>query len=217
MHLAAAAAWGFAQSISNAAEGITWGVLLAVCVLRLPKVSRCWTPAVTDPLWIALVAWSSWIALSAWWSPAPPTASRDYFPDRWVLTPPMLWPIMGRPWIVLGAIGAGACVQAGTAIVLSWGRRGMALYTSIRSASGFGQLQWQLHCAITMSAAAIRWLGPIGRVAGAAGLAGSVLVTIRAATRMPAVAAVVAAAILVLRPKPAPSPAAGSVGWSWSA
>ena len=202
MHVAAAAAWGVAQSISNAAEGITWGVLLAVCVLRIPKVWRCWMGAVTDPLWIALVAWSAWIAISSWWSPAPPSSARDYLPDRWVLTPLMLWPVMGRPWIVLVAIGAGACLQAGIAIILSWGGRGMARYVAIRSASSFGQLQWQLHCALVISASAIRWLPAAGLVGGVAGLLASGLVIARAATRLPILSGLVGAGIVALRPAP---------------
>ena len=202
MHLAAAAAWGFAQSISNAAEGIAWGILLAVCVLRIPKAWRCWSVPLRSPLWLALAAWSSWIALSALWSPVQQPSMRDHFPDRWLLTPLMLWPVMGRAWVVLAAIAAGAFVQAGIAIALSWGPTGMARYMSVRSASAFGQLQWQLHCAVALGAAGIRWLPLPGRVASGAGLAAALVVVSRAATRITALSSVAAMAIVATRPPP---------------
>lgn len=202
MHLAAAAAWGFAQSISNAAEGITWGILLAVCVLRIPKAWRCWAFPLRNPLWLALAGWSSWLALSALWSPVAQASVRDHFPDRWLLTPLMLWPVMGRAWVVLAAIAAGAFVQAGIAIALSWGPSGMARYMSVRSASAFGQLQWQLHCAVALGAAGVRWLPLPGRLASGAGLAAALVVVSRAATRLTALSSLAAMGIVALRPPP---------------
>lgn len=200
MHLAAAACWGFAQSISNAAEGIAWGVLLVVCILRIPKAWRCWIVPLRDPLWLALAAWSAWIALSASWSPVAQPSARDYFPDRWVLTPLMVWPVMGRAWLLLAAIGAGAFVQAGIAIALSWGPSGMARYMSVRSASAFGQLQWQLHCAVAIGASGLRWLPWPGRIASGAGLATALVVVSRAATRLTALSSLAAMTVVALRP-----------------
>jgi len=200
MHLAAASSWGFAQSISNAAEGITWGILLIVCVLRTPKTWRCWAVPLRDPLWIGLAAWSTWIAISALWAPTAQDALRDHFPDRWVLTPLMLWPVMGRAWLLLAAVGAGAFVQAGIAIALSWGPSGMARYMSVRSASAFGQLQWQLHCAVALGAAGLRWLPMPARLASAAGFSAALVVVSRAATRLTALSSVAAIAVIALRP-----------------
>lgn len=197
MHVAAAAAWGFAQSVSNAAEGITWGVLLVVSVLRIPKVWRCFAPVVRDPLWLSLLGWSLWMCASMAWSAAPPSGLKPWFPDRWVLTPLLLWPAMGRPWVVLGAIGAGALVQVASVFVLSPGRD-----DSVRAFSGFGQLQWQLHCAVALCAAGVRAAPGWSGILPSAGLAAALWAVALAERRLTALSSVVAMALAFLRPLP---------------
>ncbi|MFM8732883.1 MAG: hypothetical protein ACKOGJ_10310, partial [Phycisphaerales bacterium] len=38
IHVALALLWAFVQSITNAGEGIAWGMLLGITILRVPKV-----------------------------------------------------------------------------------------------------------------------------------------------------------------------------------
>jgi len=195
MHVAAAVAWGFAQSVSNAAEGITWGVLLVVSVLRIPKVWRCFAPVVRDPLWLSLLGWSLWMCASMAWSAAPPSGLKPWFPDRWVLTPLLLWPAMGRPWVVLGAIGAGALVQVASALVLSPGGG-----DPVRALSGFGQLQWHLHCAVALCAAGARAAPGWSGILPSAGLAAALWAVALAERRLTALSSVAAMALAFLRP-----------------
>lgn len=197
MHVAATVAWGFAQSVSNAAEGITWGVLLAVSVLRIPKIWRCLVPVVRDPLWLALLAWWLWMCASVAWSVSPPSGIKAWFPDRYVLTPMLLWPVMRRPWLVLGAVGAGALVQVASALVLSPGGG-----NPVRAISGFGQLQWHLHCAVALSAAGLRALSGWLRILPSAGLAAALWAVTLAERRLTSVSAVLAMAIAFFRPLP---------------
>jgi len=200
MHVAAAVAWGFAQSVSNAAEGITWGVLLVVSVLRIPKVWRCFAPVVRDPLWLSLLGWSLWMCASMAWSAAPPSGLKPWFPDRWVLTPLLLWPAMGRPWVVLGAIGAGALVQVASALCMSWTGVGLSSHEKMESISGFGQLQWQLHCAAVIAASGIRCLPLAGRAFAAIGFAASMLAVVFAGRRLTFLSSLTGSLIAWTRP-----------------
>lgn len=201
MHVAAAAAWGFAQSVSNAAEGITWGVLLFVSVIRLPKVWRCFAPVVRDPLWMALLGGSLWACASMAWSVSPPPGIKPWIPDRWVLTPLLLWPAMGRPWVVLGAIGAGALVQVGSALWMSWNGVGLASHMKMASISGFGQLQWQLHCAAVIAASGLRCLPVAGRPVAALGFAASMLAVAHAGRRLTFLSSLTGSLIAWTRPR----------------
>jgi len=79
-------------------------------------------------------------------------------PERWVFTPLLVWPTLSRPWVLLAAMGAGACVQVASVLVMSWSKGVWLRNEGAVGFSGFGQLQWQLHCAVTICAAGVRWL-----------------------------------------------------------
>lgn len=211
MHLAAVAAWAFASGISNAAEGITWGILAAISVARIPKVWRCWIPILTDPLWLALLGWTAWLCLSTALSPVPMEGGRRLVPERWVFTPLLVWPTLSRPWVLLASIGAGALVQVVSALVMSWSGWGWLRNTGATGLSGFGQLQWQLHCAVVLSAAGVRWLPARARWAALAALAASLLVIERGSRRLALVGAMIGAGLVMLRP------IAGSRRRAWAA
>lgn len=202
MHLAAVAAWAFASGISNAAEGITWGILLAICVARVPKVWRCWLPILADPLWLALLAWTGWLCLSSALSPVPLEGGRRMVPERWVFTPLLVWPTLSRPWVLFAAMGAGACVQVASVLVMSWSKGGWQRNMDAAGLSGFGQLQWQLHCAVTLCAAGVRWLPARARWATVPALAASLLVVERGARRLAFLGVAAATALVMLRPRP---------------
>lgn len=201
MQLAAAVAWGFSQSVSNAAESITWGILVAVSVLRVPRIWRCWEPVVRDPVWLALLGWSAWMCVSTSWSPSPPPGVRPWLIERWVVTPLLIWPAMGRPWLVLGAIGAGACVQVASALALTGSSGG-----PMQAISGFGQLQWQLHCAVALGAVGVRHAVGWWRIGPSIAMVAALATISRAERRLMAVAAVAAMTVAFLRPSPRARP-----------
>jgi O-antigen ligase len=158
MHVAAGLAWSLAQSISNAAEGITWGVLLAVALARLPKIHRAFVPVLRDPLMLSLLGWAGWTAVGASWAPNLGPGYPGAMPERWVITPLMLWPLMARPWLVLGAMLAGGTVHVALALAWSWTGTGWVAPHAVQSLSNFGQLQWQLHTVVVLAAHAVRHL-----------------------------------------------------------
>ena len=202
MHLAAVAAWAFASGISNAAEGITWGILAAISVARIPKVWRCWIPILTDPLWLALLGWTAWLCLSTALSPVPMEGGLRLVPERWVFTPLLVWPTLSRPWVLLAAMGAGAFVQVLGAVLLSWSGGGWLRNLDVRALSRFGQLQWQVHCAVTLGTAGIRWLPGRMRWIPAPLLTAALLVVERGGRRLALFGASVAMGIAVFRPRP---------------
>lgn len=201
MHVVAAAVWAFLQSLTNAGEGIAWGVLAAVALARVPKVWRCYRAPVRDPVFLALLGWSAWMPLTVLWGPDLLPADRPLAPERWVLTPLLLWPVMARPWLVLGAMGVGATVQVGLALAWSWTGAGWARYVDMRSLSNFGQLVWQVSTAATLAGVALRFTpwkgkGPLA-VAWAAGMLAVALTAVRTAM----VSLLVALAVVAARPR----------------
>lgn len=202
MHLAAVAAWAFASGISNAAEGITWGILAAISVARIPKVWRCWIPILRDPLWLALFSWTAWLCLSSALSPLALEGGRRLVPERWVFTPLLVWPTLSRPWVLLAAMGAGACVQVASVLVMSWSKGGWLRNAGAAGFSGFGQLQWQLHCAVTLCAAGVRWLPARARWVAVPALAASLFVVERGSRRLALLGVTAATALIMLRPWP---------------
>jgi hypothetical protein len=165
VHLALALTWGFLQSITNAGEGIAWGMLLAFAILRVPKIWWCWSPAMRDPLWWTMVGWFTWTSLTSAWGPDLGASTPSAIPDRWLLTPLMLWPLMGRSGLVLGAMALGGAVNASVSLVLSWKGGGWATYEEVRALSALTMTSWQFVSALVLCAAGIRWLPAAGRVA----------------------------------------------------
>jgi O-antigen ligase len=157
MHICLALAWGFLQSITNAGEAITWGLLLAISLARLPKIWRCFLPVWRDPLWWILVTWAFWWAFAGLWGPQVQGRSRVFLPERWMLTPLMLWPVMGRPWLILGAMALGGAVQAGWIAVMSWHGSGWRTKLAANGLSSLSQSQWQTATAFVLSACALRF------------------------------------------------------------
>ena len=109
-HLVTAALWLLAQGIGRAPEGVMFGVLFGISVVRLPwtlpqlrAAVRAW-----PFLWVALLMCTLW--LSALWAPsgAPP----DWCPPRHLLIPFMLAPLAAQWRTLLGALAIGASFQA---------------------------------------------------------------------------------------------------------
>jgi O-antigen ligase len=159
VHVCLAMAWGFLQSVTNAGEAISWGALLAISIARLPRIRSCYRAIWRDPLWWTAVAWAAWWALAGLWGPAAPGRARLVLPERWMLTPLMLWPVMGRPWLVLGAMALGGGVQSASVAVVSWDGSGWLAKQDAPGLSALSQSQWQTVTALVLAACGVRF-GP---------------------------------------------------------
>lgn len=202
IHVALAVLWAFVQSITNAGEGIAWGMLLAIAILRVPKVWWCWVPALRDPLWWVMVAWFAWTFLTTLWGPDLGASTPSRVPDRWLLTPFMLWPVMGRPWLVLGAMAAGGAAHACVALVLSWKGSGWGTYGEVRGLSALTMTQWQFLSAFVLCVAGARWMGGAGRAVAILAAVPAALGVWILAVRTVMAAAVVGVSVAFLRPFP---------------
>ncbi|MFM9169041.1 MAG: O-antigen ligase family protein [Phycisphaerales bacterium] len=202
IHVALALLWAFVQSITNAGEGIAWGMLLGINILRVPKVWWCWAPAWRDPLWWVMVAWFAWTSLTSAWGPDLGASTPSAIPDRWLFTPLMLWPVMGRPWLVLGAMAAGGVVHACVALVLSWKGNGWGTYGEVRGLSALNMAQWQFLSAFVLCVAGARWLGGVGRAAAIVVAVPAALGVWILAVRTVMAAAIAGCAVAFLRPLP---------------
>lgn len=169
LHIAAAMGWCFLQALANTPEAIAWGVLAAITLLRLPKIGRCFAPALRDPVWLAFLAWWLWSLATLAWAPGDVEIARQLRPERALLTPLLLWPVAHRSWPLLAALAAGSAVQAIAALVHAlWPAvhgEPVRIYTDTRGLMTFGQMGWYLQIAAVVPLAAIaagrergRWL-----------------------------------------------------------
>jgi hypothetical protein len=210
IHALLAMLWAFLQSVTNAGEGIAWGVLLAFTILRAPRIWRCWCCAMRDSLWWTMVGWFSWTSLTSAWGPDLGALTPSAIPDRWLLTPLMLWPVMHRPWMLLGAMAAGGAVNASVALVLSWKGGGGEISEGVRALSAIGTAQWQFASAAVLCTAGIRWLPAAGRPAAIVAVVPCLLGVWILAVRTMLAAAVIGCAAVCVRPIP------GSRGARWA-
>lgn len=202
VHLALALLWAFVQSITNAGEGIAWGVLLGFTILRVPKVWWCWAPVVRDPLWWVTVAWFAWTSLTSAWGPDLGASTPSPIPDRWLFTPLMLWPAMGRPWLVLGAMAIGGAAHSCATLVMSWNGSGWGTYGDVRGLSSLMMTQWQFVSAFVLCVAGIRWTTGVGRAAAIAAMVPCAIAVWILAVRTVLAAAIVGFLAVFLRPIP---------------
>jgi O-antigen ligase len=200
IHVCVALLWASLQAVTNAGEGISWGLLVAITILRLPRIWWCYAPVFRDLLWWTLVAWFAWSSLSCLWGPDAQPAVVSGMPDRWLLTPLLVWPVMGRPWLLLGAMAAGGAAHASVALVMSWTGSGWGTYVSFRGLSHLNTMQWQFLGPFVACGIGLRWLrGPMRLAAGGGWLATGLCVWLMA-FRNGLVAALAAAAVTWLRP-----------------
>ena len=202
VHLALALLWAFLQSITNAGEGIAWGMLLGFAILRVPKIWWCWSGAMRDPLWWVMVGWFAWTSLTSAWGPDLGTTTPSPIPDRWLLTPLMLWPVMGRPWLLLGAMAVGGAAHACATLVLSWNGGGWGTYGEVRGLSALMMTQWQFVSAFVLCVAGIRWTTGMGRAAAILAMVPCAVAVWILAVRTVLVAAIVGVVAVFMRPIP---------------
>jgi O-antigen ligase len=112
VHLVAACAWMATLSIARAPEGITFGILMAVAAVRVPRTVGLYPGLVSSAAFVLFLAFVEWQALSVLWSSAPNLGVRDWLP-RFAFVPLALWPVMHRWRDLLVPFVASAAVHGG--------------------------------------------------------------------------------------------------------
>ncbi|MGA1057795.1 MAG: hypothetical protein ACO3Y3_08875 [Phycisphaerales bacterium] len=167
LHIAAAMAWCFLQAIANTPEAIAWGLLAAISLLRLPRLWRCYAPALRDPVWLLFVAWWIWSLVTLAWAPPEVEIARQARPERALLTPLLLWPVAHRAWPLLAALAAGSAIQAISVLAYAMGPMlsgdPARTYVDVRGLMAFGQMGWYLQIAAVVPLAAIAATRGAGR------------------------------------------------------
>ena len=123
VHLVAACAWMATLSIARAPEGITFGILMAVAAVRVPRTVGLYPGLVSSAAFVLFLAFVEWQALSVLWSSAPNLGVRDWLP-RFAFVPLALWPVMHRWRTMMFALVAGAAVHGGVVAGVAFVRTG---------------------------------------------------------------------------------------------
>jgi O-antigen ligase len=118
MHLVAGCLWLMLLGVSRGAEGVAFGLLMAVAVIRLPVTWRIYARLVDATPFLLLLCFALWQSLSVLWSQAKGVGINDVLP-RYVLACLAIWPLMGRWRTLMLALAAGAAGYAGFVMVLS--------------------------------------------------------------------------------------------------
>ena len=105
----------FMQPIANAPANIGFGMLVAMCALRVHRLWRVWALMFREPFWLLLVAWAAWTGITLAWSEDFDYGFRQWTAFRAILWVPMLWPVIDRwRWLVgalLAGVAVGNCIQ----------------------------------------------------------------------------------------------------------
>ena len=118
MHLLAGCLWLMLLGVSRGAEGVAFGLLMAVAVIRLPVTWRIYARLVDATPFLLLLCFALWQSLSVLWSQAKNVGLNDVLP-RYALACLAIWPLMGRWRTLMLALAAGAVGYAGFVLVLS--------------------------------------------------------------------------------------------------
>ena len=201
LQLLAAMAWCLLGGLGSTAESVGWGVLLAIALIRLPKSWATYRPAIRDPAWILMGVWWLWGLLSLTWAVPGTDLVEGMHPYRWLLTPLLLWPVAGRPLVLLSCLGIGVFVQTVATLLMSWGPDGLGSYSEMRGLSNLGDLSWQLTIALILAAAVVRFASCRVLPGGLAMLAVASIAVAHAAFRFSLVTIALSSAVLIARPR----------------
>jgi O-antigen ligase len=112
-HALVAALAIFMQPIANAPANIGFGLLAAMCALRVHRLWRVWALMFRDWFWVLLVAWALWTGVTLLWSENVGYGARQWGGFRAILWVPMLWPVIDRWRWLVGALLAGVALANG--------------------------------------------------------------------------------------------------------
>ncbi len=111
IHLSIACAWLISFGIGRAPEGILFGALVGVSLIRLPRTLPFLVESLKSSKAVLIcMALLVFIALSAAWSPS--EAKADWYPPRHMLYPILLAPLLARWRLLVFAYMAGIAFQA---------------------------------------------------------------------------------------------------------
>ncbi len=128
-HLAASIAWMAALPLSNAAEGICFGILAAVAAIRVPSTWRLYGRLVRSGPFLLLAALFAWQAISVAWS-SNPSVRWSSGMSRMGLVPLMLWPMSHRAGTLLAAMAGSGAVSASAVVGLNLRSEGVVRYSN---------------------------------------------------------------------------------------
>lgn len=202
IHLCIALLWAFLLPMTTAGEGISWAMLASITLLRLPRIHAAYRPVWADRLWWVLVTWFAWSSLTCAWGPDQQPPASSAFPDRWLMTPLLLWPVMARPWLVLGAMAIGGALHGVIALKLSWNGSGWGSYQAFRALANISTAQWQFPATLVLCMAIMRAGHRWTRAMAGMGMivAGSCVLLV--SMRNALAAALVGSVVVLIRPVP---------------
>ena len=135
VHLAAAMAWCFLMPVGRAPESAAFAVLAFVAAVRLPSTWRLYPALLRSPAFLLLAALAALHAASVAWA-TNPVVEPGTIAQRSILVPFMVWPMMHRLGLLMGALVAGGCMQCATTLVRSWNGSGFSRYDRSRPLIG---------------------------------------------------------------------------------
>jgi O-antigen ligase len=111
VHALIACAWLFSFGIGRAPEGILFGALIGISLLRIPRTAALLAEALKacGPV-LACMGLLLLIGISAAWSPI--EANADWYPPRHILYPVLLAPLLGRWRLLVWSYLLGLVFQA---------------------------------------------------------------------------------------------------------
>jgi O-antigen ligase len=195
----------FMQPIANAPANIGFGMLVAMCALRVHRLWRVWALMFREPFWLLLVAWAAWTGITLLWSEDVAYGARQWGGFRAILWVPMLWPVIDRWRWLVGALLAGVACANGLQVSQYFGGWPTARPGKLTGGGFHMYVFMGAWCAIafaiwTMMAVSLRWKAALASVAFASLAAiGLVIAGTRGSLVGAGVEVIVIAALLAVR------------------
>jgi hypothetical protein len=160
----------FMQPIANAPANIGFGMLIAMCALRVHRLWRVWALMFREPFWLLLVAWAAWTGITLLWSEDVAYGARQWGGFRAILWVPMLWPVIDRWRWLVGALLAGVAVANGLQVSQYFGSWPTARPGKLTGGGFHMYVFMGAWCAIAfaiwmMMAVSLRWKAALASVA----------------------------------------------------
>lgn len=192
VHLLCALAWALCLALGRVPEGITWGALAVITVVRLPRTYQLYCPLFRQLPVLLLAALWLWGVCTLLWSDYRPEAASawvDLLLPRALILGLLLWPVIHRWPAILCALAAGSAAAAAARVA------GVQLISHLSTSGLLANVGMAAALALLVHAPTLwGWAGGLAL----AGLTGAqmLLLTVRTAI----VACVAAAGVLLARP-----------------
>ncbi len=200
VHLLAACAWMATLCISRAPEGVAFGVLAVVAVIRAPRTWKTYSGLMASGTFVLLLAFAEWQGLSTMWSKSRNLGIGDCVP-RYAFVPLMLWPVMHRWRLLILAFAAAASLHGAIISVANISKHGW------QPRSDNGVLTNEIGITGLTLAVALALLGSKPGPSGAHGLCARIAAAVAClpgmlllGQRMPTIAAAVGFVTALVRP-----------------